>query len=57
MIPETFMFREPEPLNIGEFSRKGHGVRSDNATILNARTILIENLHYDGLGPGNIINS
>ena len=42
----------PGPVSVGEFSRAAHGVRSGDVTVLDKRTIRIEDLHYDGLGPG-----
>ncbi|KAK9718424.1 Electron transfer DM13 [Popillia japonica] len=34
-----------------EFKRLAHGLRSDNISILDAKTFYIPNLHYDGAGP------
>jgi len=41
----------PRPRVLPEFKRLAHGLRSGNITILDARTIYIPNLHYDGAGP------
>ncbi|XP_019624549.1 PREDICTED: protein Skeletor, isoforms B/C-like isoform X1 [Branchiostoma belcheri] len=48
-VPDNFVY--PRPRSIGEFSRRQHGVRSGEVTILNAKQFHIQNLHYDGLGP------
>ncbi|XP_042862288.1 protein Skeletor, isoforms B/C-like [Penaeus japonicus] len=42
----------PRKRTLPEFQRLGHGIRSGNITILDAKTFYIPNLHYDGLGPG-----
>lgn len=41
----------PKPRVLSEFKRLAHGLRSGNITILDARTIYIPNLHYDGAAP------
>ncbi|XP_065335104.1 protein Skeletor, isoforms B/C-like [Cloeon dipterum] len=41
----------PMPKVLPEFSRLAHDLRSGNVTILDARTFLIPDLHYDGKGP------
>ncbi|XP_048522667.1 protein Skeletor, isoforms B/C isoform X2 [Dendroctonus ponderosae] len=41
----------PKPRVLPEFKRLAHGLRSDNITILDAKTFYIPNLHYDGAGP------
>lgn len=40
----------PRPRVLPEFKRLAHGLRSDNITILDAKTFYIPNLHYDGDG-------
>ncbi|CAB3361588.1 Hypothetical predicted protein [Cloeon dipterum] len=49
VIPENLVV--PEPRVLPEFSRIAHGLRSGNVTILDAKTFLIPDLHYDGTGP------
>nr|CAI5861596.1 unnamed protein product [Callosobruchus analis] len=41
----------PKPRVLPEFKRLAHGLRSDNISILDAKTFYIPNLHYDGSGP------
>ena len=41
----------PKPRVLAEFKRLAHGLRSGNITVLDARTIYIPNLHYDGAAP------
>ncbi|CAH1121732.1 unnamed protein product [Ceutorhynchus assimilis] len=41
----------PKPRVLPEFKRLAHGLRSDNISILDAKTFYIPNLHYDGAGP------
>ncbi|XP_076250589.1 protein Skeletor, isoforms B/C [Rhynchophorus ferrugineus] len=41
----------PKPRVLPEFKRLAHGLRSDNISILDAKTFYIPNLHYDGGGP------
>ncbi|XP_066247644.1 protein Skeletor, isoforms B/C isoform X1 [Euwallacea similis] len=41
----------PKPRVLPEFKRLAHGLRSDNISILDAKTFYIPNLHYDGEGP------
>ncbi|CAH1976470.1 unnamed protein product [Acanthoscelides obtectus] len=41
----------PKPRVLPEFKRLAHGLRSDNISILDAKTFYIPNLHYDGNGP------
>jgi len=41
----------PKKRKLSEFSRLAHGVRSGNVTLLDAKTIYIPNLHYDGSAP------
>ncbi|XP_030759313.1 protein Skeletor, isoforms B/C [Sitophilus oryzae] len=41
----------PRPRVLPEFKRIAHGLRSDNISILDAKTFYIPNLHYDGGGP------
>lgn len=41
----------PKPRVLSEFKRLAHGLRSGNITVLDARTIYIPNLHYDGAAP------
>ncbi|XP_071440906.1 protein Skeletor, isoforms B/C-like isoform X1 [Hetaerina americana] len=41
----------PRPRVLPEFRRLAHGLRSGNVSILDAKTIYIPNLHYDGAGP------
>ncbi|KAK4875132.1 hypothetical protein RN001_011554 [Aquatica leii] len=41
----------PKPRILPEFKRLAHGLRSDNISILDAKTFYIPNLHYDGAGP------
>ncbi|XP_078691914.1 protein Skeletor, isoforms B/C-like isoform X2 [Branchiostoma floridae x Branchiostoma belcheri] len=48
-VPDGFVY--PRPRNVGEFSRRQHGVRSGEVTITDAKTFNIQNLHYDGFGP------
>lgn len=48
IIPEGF--EPPSPKKISEFSRLLHGVQSDTVTLLDSRSIGIQQLHYDGLG-------
>ena len=47
----------PAARELGQFSRLAHGVRSGTVTILDPKTIRIEDLHYDGAGPGRILLS
>jgi len=49
IIPEGF--EPPTPKKISEFSRLAHGVKSETVTLINSRSIGIQQLHYDGLGP------
>ncbi|XP_065349564.1 protein Skeletor, isoforms B/C-like [Cloeon dipterum] len=49
VIPESLVV--PEPRVLPEFSRLAHDLRSGNVTILDAKTFLIPDLHYDGKGP------
>lgn len=49
IIPEGF--EPPTPKKISEFSRLAHSVRSETVTLINSRSIGIQQLHYDGLGP------
>lgn len=49
IIPEGF--EPPTPKKISEFSRQAHGVKSDTVTLIDSRSIGIQQLHYDGLGP------
>jgi hypothetical protein len=41
----------PKKRKLSELSRLAHGVRSGNVTLLDAKTIYIPNLHYDGRAP------
>nr|XP_022918431.1 protein Skeletor, isoforms B/C isoform X1 [Onthophagus taurus] len=41
----------PKVRILPEFKRFAHGLRSDNISILDAKTFYIPNLHYDGAGP------
>lgn len=41
----------PKVRVLPEFKRLAHGLRSDNISILDAKTFYIPNLHYDGAGP------
>ncbi|XP_046462387.1 protein Skeletor, isoforms B/C-like isoform X2 [Daphnia pulex] len=41
----------PKPRILSEFKRLAHGLRSGSVTILDAKTIYIPNLHYDGAAP------
>ncbi|KAG8222980.1 hypothetical protein J437_LFUL002703 [Ladona fulva] len=41
----------PRPRVLPEFRRLAHSLRSGNVSILDAKTIYIPNLHYDGAGP------
>lgn len=41
----------PKPRVLPEFKRLAHGLRSDNISVLDAKTFYIPNLHYDGAGP------
>lgn len=50
VIPEGF--EPPAPKKISEFSRMAHGVKSDTVTLIDSRSIGIQQLHYDGLGNG-----
>lgn len=49
IIPEGF--EPPAPKKISEFSRLAHGVKSETVTLIDSRSIGIQQLHYDGLGP------
>lgn len=49
IIPEGF--EPPTPTKISEFSRLAHNVRSETVTLINSKSIGIQQLHYDGLGP------
>lgn len=41
----------PKTKVLTEFKRLAHGLRSGDITILDAKTIYIPNLHYDGAAP------
>lgn len=49
IIPEGF--EPPTPKKISEFSRLAHGVKSETVTLIDSRSIGIQQLYYDGLGP------
>lgn len=49
IIPEGF--EPPTAQKISEFSRLAHNVKSETVTLINSRSIGIQQLHYDGLGP------
>lgn len=49
VIPEGF--EPPSPKKISEFSRLAHSVRSETVILIDSRSIGIQQLHYDGLGP------
>lgn len=49
IIPEGF--EPPTAKKISEFSQLAHGVRSETVTLINSRSIGIQQLYYDGLGP------
>ncbi|XP_018016326.1 uncharacterized protein LOC108673057 [Hyalella azteca] len=48
-VPENLIL--PKKRKLSELSRLAHGVRSGNVTLLDAKTIYIPNLHYDGRAP------
>lgn len=48
IIPEGF--EPPTPKKISEFSRLAHEVKSETVTLINSRSIGIQQLFYDGLG-------
>ena len=48
IIPEGF--EPPTAKKISEFSRIAHGVKSETVTLINSRSIGIQQLYYDGLG-------
>lgn len=48
VIPEGF--EPPSPKKISEFSRQAHGVKSDTVTLIDSRSIGIQQLYYDGEG-------
>lgn len=45
------VYSVPEKHVLGQFTQYAHGVKSGTVTILDTRRVMIENLHYDGLGP------
>lgn len=50
-IPRNFDYPRPQKID----GLKGvHGVSSDNIVIVDAQTLLIPNLSYDGEAPGTI---
>ncbi|CAL4167095.1 unnamed protein product [Meganyctiphanes norvegica] len=50
IIPEDLDVPRVKVLH--EFTKTSHGVKSGNIEILDAQSILIPDLHYDGEGPG-----
>lgn len=46
IIPEGF--EPPAPKKISEFSRQAHGVKSETVILIDARSIGIQQLYYDG---------
>lgn len=49
IIPEGF--EPPTPKKISEFSRLAHNVKSETVILIDSRSIGIQQLYYDGLGP------
>ncbi|CAH1784589.1 unnamed protein product [Owenia fusiformis] len=41
----------PQAKSIGQFSELAHGLRSGEVVILDEKTLMVNNLHYDGQGP------
>lgn len=52
-IPKNFDYPKPQKI---EGLRGVHGVSSDPIVIVDAQTVLIPHLSYDGEAPGNILN-
>lgn len=48
IIPEGF--EPPTPKRISEFNRLAHNVKSETVTLIDSRSIGIQQLYYDGLG-------
>lgn len=49
-------FEPPKAQKISSLSKKSHAVSSDPVQILDAKTLLIPKLTYNGAGKGKLIN-
>ncbi len=56
MVKSEILLKIPMPLNIKNFTQRAHGLRSGDVIIKDERTFIINQIHYDGYGPGKCIN-